>query len=236
MSWLVTGTQKVPVDPVFNNVSLLLHGNGANGSTTITDSSPTPKTVTAVGNAQISTAQSKFGGSSIAFDGAGDALTVQNNVSLQMESGNFTIEFWIYFNSISGYQTPFDKGYIQAGGLLLQTGNGNGRLIVYGAGVAVITETGAASTGNWIHYALVRSGTTLTLYRDGISSGSATNSTNFNNVNQMGIGAAGAAIPAISLNVGDFAINGYINDLRITKGVARYTANFTPPTAPFPDI
>ena len=62
MSWLITGSQPVPVDPLFNNVSLLLHGDGTNGFTTITDSSPTPKTVTAVGNAQISTAQSKFGG------------------------------------------------------------------------------------------------------------------------------------------------------------------------------
>ena len=63
-------------DPYYGNVSLLLYGDGANGSTTITDSSPTPKTVTAVGNAQISTAQSKFGGASIAFDGAGDYLIV----------------------------------------------------------------------------------------------------------------------------------------------------------------
>jgi hypothetical protein len=75
MSWIITPQLRVPVDPVFNNVSLLLHGNGTNGSTTITDNSPTPKTVTAVGNAQISTAQSKFGGASIAFDGTGDYLT-----------------------------------------------------------------------------------------------------------------------------------------------------------------
>jgi hypothetical protein len=69
MSWLITGSQPVPVDPQFGSVSLLLHGDGTNGSTTITDNSPTPKTVTAVGNAQISTAQSKFGGASILFDG-----------------------------------------------------------------------------------------------------------------------------------------------------------------------
>jgi hypothetical protein len=69
MSWLITPGQPVPVDLNRSNVSLLLHGNGTNGSTTITDNSPSPKTVTAVGNAQISTAQSKYGGGSIAFDG-----------------------------------------------------------------------------------------------------------------------------------------------------------------------
>ena len=61
-----------PPDPDFANVSLLLHGDGTNGSTTIVDSSSSSKTVTAVGDAQISTAQSKFGGSSIYFDGTGD--------------------------------------------------------------------------------------------------------------------------------------------------------------------
>jgi hypothetical protein len=66
-------------DPYYGNVSLLLRGNGTNGSTTIIDSSPSPKTVTAFGNAQISTAQSKFGGSSIAFDGTGDYLDVGSN-------------------------------------------------------------------------------------------------------------------------------------------------------------
>jgi hypothetical protein len=73
-----------PTDPYFSNVSLLLHGDGANGSTTIVDSSPSPKTVTAVGNAQISTAQSKFGGSSLAFDGSGDYLTVQVALPLSL--------------------------------------------------------------------------------------------------------------------------------------------------------
>jgi hypothetical protein len=83
-----------PLDPNFANVSLLLYGNGINGSTSIIDSSPSPKTVTAFGNAQISTAQSKFGGSSIAFDGTGDYLTVPDNDNFALGNGNFTIECW----------------------------------------------------------------------------------------------------------------------------------------------
>ena len=141
----------VATDPNFADVSLLLHGNGTNGSTTITDSSPSPKTVTAVGNAQISTAQSKFGGSSIAFDGTGDYLSVPNDGTLQMGSVDFTIEFWIYFNSLSGYQTPFDKGVVSAGALLMQTGNGDGRINVYASGSLVFAESTNGSTATWTH-------------------------------------------------------------------------------------
>ena len=98
-------------DPNFANVSLLLHGNDTNGSTTITDSSPSPKTVTAVGNAQISTAQSKFGGASIAFDGNGDWCQIANNVAFKFGSGNFTIEYWFYptdLTSVKQHINPYD--------------------------------------------------------------------------------------------------------------------------------
>jgi hypothetical protein len=164
------------------------------------------------------------------FDGNGDYLTVPNNAALQMDSGNFTIEFWINFSSIASYQTPYDKGYTNAGGLLFQTGNGNGRMVIYAAGIAVITESGTAPTSTWIHYALVRNGSTLTLYRDGTSSGSTTNSTNFNNSSQLGIGANGVA-PAGG-SIGMYAINGYLSNVRVVKGTAVYTSNFTPSTTP----
>jgi hypothetical protein len=95
-----------PTDPNFADVSLLLHGDGANGSTTIIDSSPTPKTVTAFGNAQISTAQSKFGGASIALDGTGDYASTGNSSDLLMGSAVFTIECWFYPN-VSGVAQIF---------------------------------------------------------------------------------------------------------------------------------
>jgi hypothetical protein len=169
-------------------------------------------------------------GGSMSFDGSGDFLTVPDNAALQMGSGDFTVEFWINFSSIASYQTPFDKGYTGAGALAFQTGLGNGRMVIYASGSAAITESGTAPTGTWIHYALVRRGTTLTLYRDGVASGSATNSTNFNNSSQLGIGANAVAPPGGS--IGMYAINGYISDLRITKGTALYSSNFVPPVAP----
>jgi hypothetical protein len=222
-------TITVPTAPLtaITNTSLLL--NMTNGA--IYDNAETNNLET-VGNAQISTAQSKFGGASMYFDGTGARAVFANTPNFAFGTGNFTLEFWINFANLSSYQTIYSYGYISSGDLLIQTGNGNGRMIVYVNGPAVITESGTASTGTWIHYALVRNGTTLTLYRDGTSSGSATNSTDINTADIIGIGANplnyGGNPP------GSAPFNGYIDDLRITKGVARYTANFTPPTAPFP--
>jgi len=168
------------------------------------------------------------------FDGTGDYLTVPDNVVLQLGSGDFTVEFWINYNSITGYQSPFTKGYTAAGDILLQTGNGNGALIVYLSGSAVITESTGASIGTWYHYALVRSGTTVTLYRDGVSRGTATSSVNFNTTDQLGIGATGKAPGGSS--VGAFAVNGYMSNVRIVKGTAVYTTTFTPSTTPLTAI
>ena len=181
-----------------------------------------------VGDAKVSTAQYKYGTGSMVFDGTGDYLTIRDNLMMQMGSGDFTIEFWWYPNSIAGYQTPYDKGYTGSGGLLLQTGNGDGRIIVYANGSSVVTSNTAVTVNNWTHMALVRNSTSLTLYQNGVSVGSATNSTNFSNTSITGIGGNASG------GVG-YPINGYIDDLRITKGYARYTATFTPPTAALKD-
>ena len=98
-------------DPNIASVSLLLSGNGINGSTSIIDSSPSPKTVTAFGNAQISTAQSKFGGASIAFDGVSDYLTVASSAGLTFGTGDFTIELWLYVISYTNAITWFVGTY-----------------------------------------------------------------------------------------------------------------------------
>jgi hypothetical protein len=227
MSWVITGSEKTPVDPQFTSVSLLLHGNGTNGSTTITDSSSRLNTVTASAGAQISTAQSKFGGSSIAFNGSGARLSVPNSNSLQFGQADFTVEFWMFFNSTAGFQTVIGKTFTGAGEWVIQTaGVTGGRLKFYGPSTTII-ETSDNSANAWIHVALVRSSGTCFLYRNGTQTGSAAIGTNYNATGVLTVGA--------NVNGSD-PFNGYIDDLRITKGVARYTANFTPPTAPFPDI
>jgi hypothetical protein len=210
-------------DPYFSSVSLLLPLNGSNGSTSFPDSSLLNNSVTGNGNAQISTAQSKWGGSSLLLDGTGDYLSIPDNNGFDFGTGNYTIEFWLRWNSLTGYQTIYDHGYTSSGGLLLQTGLGNGRIIVYASGSVVFTEADALGTGSWGFYQLVRSSTTLTLYRGGVSKGSATNTTNLGSTSSVYIGARGSDAT--------YAYNGYMQDFRITKGVAR--ANEVP-TAAFP--
>ena len=226
-----------PTDPDFANVSLLLHGDGANGSTTIIDSSPSPKTVTAFGNAQISTTQSKFGGASIAFDGSGDYLIVTENEALEPGGSDLTWEMWINTDSSTRYATLYSRtpaAFSTGMWSLLMNNNSNtsGDVALYAGDYSstlpLLSTSGVSVRGGaWHHVAVVRNGTAWALYVDGTSRSTNTWSVAISDI-------AGAVYIGRDQFYGrDF--NGYIDDLRITKGVARYTSNFTPPTAPFPD-
>jgi hypothetical protein len=216
-------------DSYWDNVSLLLHMDGSNGSTTFTDSSSNALTVTANGNAQISTAQSKFGGASGYFNGTSDSLTFTDPA---LGTGGFTIEMWIKTNSSVQYAQLI--GNEASGGfsgytLLINNDNasgGNVALYISGSLVAS-SSTGDWSDDTWHHVALTRSGTSVTIWTDGTSNGTGTSSASMN----------GSSLCYVARNneVSPRNVIGYIDDLRITKGVARYTANFTPPGAAFPD-
>jgi hypothetical protein len=236
MSLLISGDlrlakgQPVPNDPNFAFNSLLLHGNGTNGSTVITDSSGSPKTVTAVGNAQISTAiADPFGNSArgvIAFDGTGDYLTMPNSTVFEFGVNDFTIEFW-WWRTATSLGGLVDLGLNYGGIGIYQSST----LTVRVAGSDVI-DRAIFSANQWVHVALSRSSTSLKLFFNGAQQGAtATNSTNL--INSFGTVAVGAFVSTGSYFATPAA---YIDDLRITKGVARYTSNFTPPTAPFPDF
>ena len=225
MSWLITGSQPVPVDPIFNNVSLLLHGNGTNGSTTITDSSPSPKTVTPAGNAQISTAQSKFGGASIAFDGTGDTLTVSSNL---LDGSVWTAETWIRAASIgTNDRTIFSQYNGANANRTIISITTTGAVRIFNGSQGTVTSSAVITANQWYHIAFVRSSTTtVTAFLDGTQVVQATNFVGPLSTNTMIGGYAGFP---------DDQWNGWMDDIRVTT-VARYTANFTPPTAPFPDI
>jgi len=210
-------------DPYFSSVVLLLHFDGSNGSTTITDNSSSTHTVTANGNAQISTSYKKFGSGAVLLDGVGDYLSVPDNNSLDLGSGDWTLEFWLKWTTLSGYQTIYDHGYVSAGGIVLQSGNSDGKINVYLNGSLIFAESSALGTNVWGYYQLVRSGSTVTLYRDGVSTGSGSNSTSLSSATIVSIGAK---------NDGSLAYSGNMDDLRVTKGVARTNAV---PTAAFPD-
>jgi len=189
-----------------------------------------------VGNAQISTSVKKYGTGSLAFDGTGDGLYRPPTPNLDFGTGNFTIEWWMYFSSKSGYQTIMSYGYTPetSTGWLIQTGNGDGKIVFYkeSGGVTIASDTGSTvNTGEWYHMAVVRNSGTTTIYRNGTSVGSGSDTNNYVAPTAkfyLG-GGSGTAFD-------NYFFNGYIDDLRITKGYARYTANFTAPTAAFLDI
>jgi hypothetical protein len=227
-------------DTNIREVSLLLHGNGTNGSTTITDSSLTPKTVTAVGNAQISTAiADPFGNSTgvIAFDGNGDCLTIPSSADFNFGTGDFTVEAWCRFDSAGDVAIVSGRGptngrfmFRRLADDTLRIGRNN---VAFDLGSVALSW----STGQFYHLATVKSGGTAYLFRDGVQVATGSNTQSYamtaGSDSNWAVGA-GQVNPNQS-TLGLF-INGYIDDLRITKGVARYTANFTPPTLPFPDF
>jgi hypothetical protein len=224
--------QPYPVDlQGIGSVSLLLHGDGTNGSTTITDSSPRPKTVTAVGNAQISTAQSKFGGASIGCISPSGQLSVAASQEFAFDSGNFTIEFWYYPTTDTEQQSPFTQYTSTQGigshGLFLNYATNTITWYLNGNASTRITQTGGLPALNaWTHIAGVRDSGVVKLYFNGVALADQETI-----LSSMGKSDAIFEFGSISA-----PLVGYIDDIRITKGIARYTANFTPPTLPFPDF
>ena len=231
MSLIISNGQPVPVDPQFQSVTLLLHGNGTNGSTTITDNSFNTKTISRFGNTQISTAQSKFGGASIAFDGSGDYLKTQLSSDFNMFQQNFTAEFWVYFNAVTGTPHILNMGgssEYDAGGRATVWVTSSLFLSLYTNGGGITSGTTLA-INTWYHVALTKASGTWQLWLNGVSQGT-TASTVFptSSLQEIGIGSQ-------HYQTNNF-LNGYLDEVRITRNVARYTANFTPPAAAFADV
>lgn len=210
-------------DPNFSSVSLLLHMNGSNGSTTFTDFSSNAHAITVYGNAQVTTTSPKFGTGALLCDGSGDSLSAPSNTSLTFGTGNFTIESWVRVNSFGARQFIFSQR--DTSGFSLEI-TADGRLGCVTPNLNTLTQASATMAINtWYHVAFTRSGNTHTLWLDGSSV--ATNTLSENGLS--GISYIGSRDGSIN------SVNGRIDDLRVTKGVCRYTANFTPPTAAFPD-
>jgi hypothetical protein len=186
-----------------------------------------------VGNAQISTSVKKYGTGSIAFDGTGDYL-VSNPPTTNLYAfgtGDFTIEGWYYFNSVTTEQEIFDfRPLSTQGAYPMAYVWTDSKLYYWVSSANQITSSTTLSTGTWYHIAVCRSGTSTKMFINGTQSGSTyTDSTNY----LVGANRPALGVNAFQLNVG--FMNGYIDDFRITKGYARYTANFTPPTAALSD-
>ena len=230
-----------PTDQYFNEVSLLLNLNGANQSTTFTDSSLAARAATRVGSAVISTTQSKFGGASL-NTGNGNYIRFADNDAFHF-TGDFTIEAWIRLTS---HPTSYDGDF--ASGVIVQddgsdsTNSYGWSLIVSGSSSQTLNILLTSSTGTrtlisgtanlaldtWYHIAAVRSSNTVYLFKDGVllnAGGTSYTATLRNSTATVKIGASDFD------STYKYWFYGFIDDVRITKGVARYTTDFTPPGA-----
>jgi hypothetical protein len=187
-----------------------------------------------VGNAQLSTAVKKYNNASIYFDGTGDYLKIPNSQNFNFGSGNFTVEGWVYCTNTSSRQDIFTTPANASGfsGLSFAIYNGNFELTMSwtGAWDILFATAGSVSANTWYHFAVVRNGVTVTVYINGTS----TYSNSGLSTSSLVFGTDPATISYGRVNQSDARyLYGYIDDLRITKGYARYTANFTAPTSAF---
>jgi hypothetical protein len=196
-----------------------------------------------VGNAQISTSVKKFGTGSMAFDGTGDYLQAPNTVNANFGSGDFTVEFWMYASSQAlapiVHQTSYgtNLGWIvwNYDGVTPSTSTRKLTFMANGVSFVLTTSSDAYTDNTWTHIAVVKSGTgsnNIKIYSNGTAIATGTYATALGNATQPLM--VGGIISGVSWNRTEY-FNGYIDDLRITKGYARYTSNFTPPAAAFPN-
>lgn len=231
------GAAASPTDPYFSSVASLLHFDGTDGSTTFTDEKG--KTWTAGGNAQLDTAQQKFGTASLLLDGSGDYVTSADHADFEFGSGDLTIEMWVRFTSLptSGNFVTFCSkfsGTTHAFTFVLLNSAGTLQLQWYwdtdnSGQLGPVAGNWTPSTGTWYFVAASRISGNIELYADTnrIVSGSASGVIH-NNANGIYVGAQN--------NGSTGNLNGWIDDVRITKGIGRYTGStIAIPTAAFPN-
>ena len=221
-------------DVYFPQTSLLLPFDGSDAATSTSDLSNRNATVTFAGTAQLSTGQSKFGGSSLLLDGNSDYLTISDSYwASAINSGDFTIECWVRYTSLSGNQELVgnrgNSGGDSSNGWALRKKTSSNNIILYwyeGGEFNYLNHTQGSQTAlsadTWYHVAVTRSGNTWKLFLNGTAEDTVTDSGTIvtSNENRLFIG-----------HFDSLYTSGYIDDLRITVGQARYTSNFTAPTS-----
>lgn len=189
------------------------------------------KTVTAYGNARISTAQSKFGGASGLFDGNGDYLSTPASGDWYFGTGDFTIDFWVRFNALPGNMAVVSTWSGSVTGWHIEavpnyywrfeSWVNNAPQFYFGS-----NQLSAWTIGTWYHVALVRSGNTWTWYQNGTPIGSTSNPVSVpDSTSPLWIGE--------NENWRGRYLNGWLDELRISKGIARWTSAFTPLTSAY---
>lgn len=220
--------------PAAGEYSLLLKGIGTNNSTSIIDSSEYGNPITVSGAAVISTAQSKNRTSSLYFPGGTDYVITSGSPIFGIGANDFTVEFWYYPVASSGsFPRIFEfnqgsAGTFQAGTWLLMdrglTANyGFSAFNINSSGNPVFTSSVAVTNGAWVHLALVRNGTSIRLYVNGIDRGGTTSSASLcTGTCFVSVGGTPSGVNATT--------NAYIEDFAISN-FAKYTTTFTTPGA-----
>ncbi len=227
-SYLMGATQQILLagggsgvtDPDFSSVTLLIPMNGSNGGTTFTDVA-TAKTITPTGWT-TSTAQSKWGGSSGLGAGAGARLVAADSSSDFLYTADFSIEVWVYFSS-SIRQYIWDHQSLDITTLIVTPSSGLTEL--YHAGIGYIINAGSTpfNTSQWYFLQVVRSGTLVTIGRDGSSYQTGTQAATLGSSTSLIVGNRASST--------DIPFSGHMQDFRVTNGVARSIAV---PSAAFP--
>lgn len=220
-------------DKYFSSVVLLCGFNGADAATAFTDESSAARVATFVGNSQLDTAQKKFGTASLLLDGTGDYITFPNSTDLQVATGDLTIEAWIRrasTNTIDTITNKRDTTGAEEHSFYLDTVGALNFQAFNSSAVVSLSDAGPILANVWYHVAVSRVGSTWYLHRDGILRASG---------NQSGAPATNTSAFIIGRdgsNTGrDF--NGWIDEVRMTKGQARYGAeNFALQRGPFDRI
>ena len=216
---------RVPLDAYWSSVVALLHGDGSNGSTTITDSSSLASNWTA-SNVTVSTTQSKFGGASLYFNNGYVAASAASS-NFAFGTGDWTVEMWVYPTSL-GTSILYDgrPSSLQNTQPTIYLGSGTPALYVNGDDV--IAAGSALSANTWTHLAVSRVSGTTRMFVNGTQTGSSySDSTNYTNTTSRPV------LGADGFSGGNY-FAGYLDDVRVTKA-GRHSANFTIPTSAYPD-
>lgn len=227
--------QAPATDPYWAYVTLLLGGQGTNGSTTFTDSSNSNLTASISArnaDAYISTAQYKFGTSSILFNNANTGLLVANS-SFASFSGDFTIEGWYYCldtNIVNNYSCIFGQYFVGNWQIQIGAPSGSSTFGIYCNGApGWQTVSYSMPNNSWVFLSITRSGSTIYFHGNGVYLGSAT----YSGTIPMSAGSGGG-VGALA-NYWLSGYYGYLQQFRITNGIARYTSSdYSVPTAAFP--
>ena len=216
-----------PADPFFSNVKVLIRANGTQGQTTFTDLSSSSNSITTQGSAIVDTNTVKFGTGSLSTTVGGSRLTVPaGSLGVIDYTTPLTIEFFAFIPTINTNQYALEFYENSAGQTIrIQFINTN-RYDVILKGAQKTSGTNAVPVNQWIHFAVTWDNSLVRIFINGVQNATATRT------NQGSIGATETLALGGRVNGGN-SLLGYMDEIRITIGTARYTSNFTPPTAEF---